>query len=126
MPDRVRVPAGADHRHRPRSEHAGHRCCLGPVLALLDRGPRPVGGFDQQLDVHDAALDAGPFREPGGPEHAEHLAVVGERLGDEPGDPALSGGGRQVLEQDGADPPTLVFVADDERHLGRVGAGARS
>ena len=65
VPDRVRVAAGADHRHRPRSEHAGHRCCLGPVLSRLDRGARPVGGFDQQLDVHDAAFDAGPFREPG-------------------------------------------------------------
>ena len=59
---------------------------------------------------------------PAAAEHAEHLAVAGERLGDEPGDPALSGGGRQVLEQGGADPSTLVFVADDERHLGRVGA----
>ena len=52
---------------------------------------------------------------------SEHLAVAAQRLGDEPRDPALAGGGRQVLEQHGADSPTLLFVAHDERHLGRIG-----
>lgn len=94
------------------------------MLSLLDRRSGPVGGFDQQLDMHHATLDAGPFREPGGPEHAQHPPVVRHRLGDKAGDAALAGGSRQVLEQDGADPPTLLFVADNERHLGRVsGAG---
>ena len=125
VPDRVRVPAGADHRDRPRREDAGHRCRLGVVLSLLDRGPRPIGGFDQQLDVHDAVLDRGSVPRSRRPGTRRASGGCGQRLGDEPGDPALAGGGRQVLEQDGADPAALLFVADDERHLGRVGTRAR-
>jgi hypothetical protein len=90
------------------------------VLSFLDRRSGPVGGLDQHLDVHQVALDAGPLRESGGPEDAEHPIVVSRGLRDEAGDAALPGGGRQVLEQDGADSPTLLLVADDERHLGRV------
>ena len=41
VPDGVRVPAGADDRDRPRSEQAGHRCCLGPMLSRPRRQPAP-------------------------------------------------------------------------------------
>jgi hypothetical protein len=46
------------------------------------------------------------------------MPVFREHLGLEPEQTALAGGGREVLEQDGPQPPALMPVFDDEGHLG--------
>ncbi len=51
-------------------------------------------------------------------EHADHLVVVGKGVGDEPPDPACDRSRGEVLEQHGAQAPTLVVVPNDERDLG--------
>ena len=59
---------------------------------------------------------------PGVGEHAEHLAVLGQHRRREAGDARLPGRDGQVLEEDRGDPPAVVGVVDEERHLG-VAAG---
>ncbi len=56
-------------------------------------------------------------------EDVQHLSVLREGLGDEPGDPATPGCFGKVFEEQGPDPLMLVLVRDDECDLCLVGAG---
>ena len=49
--------------------------------------------------------------------------VVGERLGNEPGDPVTTGGNGQLLEEGGGDAGSLVVVSGDEGDLGAWAVG---
>ncbi len=51
-------------------------------------------------------------------EDLDHPAVVGQHLGHEPVDAALTAGLGEVLEQQLADPAALVGVLDEEGDLG--------
>ena len=113
-----------DDRDRPRGEHPLDRAGLGP---LLPRGQHPVV-LAGRLDVDDEAEHAvvqGRLRPvPGLLEHGEHPLVLGQHVGDEPLDAALTGCGGQVLEQDRAETTPLVLVADREGDLGLQRRGA--
>jgi len=78
-----------------------------PVFSLLDRDPvRSMGSISNS--TWTTALDAGPFGESAALNAPSMCRLSGQRVGDEPDDPPLAGGGRQVLERSGADHPTLT------------------
>ena len=101
-----------------------HRGALGPVLAALHHPDGGVGRQDRELDQQHAVLDALGHPVAGVGEHLRHPAVLGQHLGDEPGDAALAGRLGQVLQQQLRDAAALVGVLDQEGHLGPVVLGA--
>ena len=118
VPDRVRPPAGADHRDRPGEEHAAHAHRLGTVLAGQDHGLRLLGRGDREGDGDDAVVVVVADLVAGLGEHRDHLAVLRQDVGDEPAHPLLLGDRREVLQQHRPHTPALVGVGDVERHLG--------
>ena len=85
--------------------------------ATLVRRPSvaPIG--KRRLDL--AALDLALDLEADVREDDEHVAVLGEHVGDEARDPELAGAERELLEQARADAAALLLVGHGERDLGR-------
>jgi hypothetical protein len=86
---------------------------LAPTTATDDG----VSSRDDAVLVGALGLVAGVL------EDAHHPAVLRQHLRDEALDAALAGGRGEVLEQDRAQPATLVGVLDEEGDLGVVGVG---
>jgi hypothetical protein len=116
---RAGLAPGTDHDDRRRLQQAGDGAGVGALLPGVLRSRGVGGGLDGELDADDAVLELGRRGPAGVAEDADHPAVVGQRVGEEPGDAPLPGGGRQVLEQERAEPAALVRVVDHERHLRR-------
>ena len=90
------------------------------MLARLHHGLRPPRGVDVEAQHHHAVVEVPLHLVPGLGEDRDHLAVLGQHLGGEAPDAVLTGGGGQVLEQDGTDAAALVVVRDVEGDLGLV------
>ena len=118
--DLRRVGGRADHRDRRRVQRVVHAARLGPLLAGVAHGERALGGVDVELEVQHAVGERPADLVAGVAEHPHHRAVLHEHLGLEAAQPVLPCGGGEVLEEDRAQPPALVGVARDERHLGRL------
>jgi hypothetical protein len=88
------------------------------VLPGLHDREAALGGVDVEGQGDDAVVVVGADLVAGLAEDGEHLAVLRQHLGLEPVDAVLPRGGREVLEEDGAEPAALVGVADVERDLG--------
>ena len=118
MADPARGPTGPDHGDAlglEQSAHGGHR---GEPLPLPAGGAHALGVADVEADPDDTLLRGPhPLDEAGVPEDVEHAQVLSHRLGPEAGDPRRPAQLRQVLEQQGADPPTLEVVTDHEGDL---------
>src|SRR5581483_765838 len=116
--DAARRLPGADDGDRPGGEEAADGPGLGLVLPLGD-GHGQVGAVGHREadgdfpSAHDRLRLEARF-----PEDAEHLLVLPQGGGVELGDAGLPGGGRQPLQQDGADAPAVVVVVDQEGHFG--------
>ena len=115
--DRPPFPPGADHRDRPGPQQPLHGSGRRPSFAVVHRLLRRLGRLDGEHDAHDTVGEAGRILEAGRVEEIAHATVLRQRVGDEPGDAVRPGDHREVLEQDRAEPPTLVGVVDGERHL---------
>ena len=120
---RVLPPADADQRDRRRGEHraesGGGRGAV-PVLGHLDV-PGPL--VQEHLDAQRRALPRDPDRRSQIGEHAHHAAVLGQHVGDEPGDPAAQGDVGQALEQHRGQAVHAPGGSDDRRHLARALVG---
>ena len=127
-PDRVEdraaqtaaVTAYADHGdaggRQQRPQRAGLRAPLAPVGGVQRRGRHVGAQLDGDLAVRRAPRD----REAGPAEHAEHAVVVAQHLGLEPGQAVRATQGGEVLEQQDAEPASVVLVGHQERHLGAL------
>ena len=123
LADRVLAAAGADDRDRARVEEPLDGGGLGAVLAAAHHPDRGVGGVDRELEGEHALVVAAGDAVAGVAEGLDHPLVVGQHLGGEPLDAPLPARLGQVLEQQLPDPPALVLVLDQERHLGLAGLG---
>ena len=121
MADLGLVGRGTHHRHGTRREHVGDAAGLGALLPGVLHLARPRRRRDVELQVQRRALQRPADLEARVTEHAHHLVVLGEDLGDETRQPALARGRGEVLEQDRPETAALVVVAHDERDLGRGG-----
>ena len=116
--ERGRIAPGSHDHDGVGGDEPRHADRLRTVLAREPHRDRGVGRLDVEGQRHDTVIEmtsrviAGLF------ESGEHAPVVGQHLGDEARDPALSGGDRQVLEHDRPESAALVVVAHHERHLG--------
>lgn len=119
--DTARAAAGADDGHGTGRQQPPHGVRLGALFPRTLHGDGALGGFEAELQVYDAVLEAALLGVPGVREHLDHLVVGGEHLGREAADAPLARHGRDVLEQRGGDAPALVGVLDEERDLGLVG-----
>ena len=123
VPDTAGLATGTDHRDGARRQQPAHRRRLRPALPRLDHPLAGVGGLDAEPHLDHALVEGARHLEPGVVEHAEHAAVAGQDGGGEPVEAVLPGRHGQVLEQHRGQPPTLVLVVHDERHLGLVAVG---
>src|SRR5439155_6709991 len=106
------------HRHRARTEHRPH--------ALGRRLPQAlVAGADPDIVLGSRKRDADHLAgrglahlEPAGREELEHPAIVPEHVGLEGSDAVAQGDPREVLQEQGAHPLSLVRVRDRHRELG--------
>ena len=76
-----------------------------------------------QCDVHDAATDMPLGDKPGIGEHPQHESVAGQGVRNEPLDPAVACEHDQLLEQQRADPPSVLRVVDKDCHLSLIRRG---
>ncbi len=113
--------ADADDGHGAGRQQPPYRAGLGALLPRALDGDGTVGGFEVELHADDAVLEAALLCVAGVREHLDHLGVGGEHLGGEAADVALTGDGRDVLQQGGGDPAALVGVLHEEGDLGLVG-----
>ena len=114
------VVAGADDRHPVRAQERGEGGGLGPGLAGVGGPERRLGEPGVHLDRDDALVEVPGHLEAGIEEDAQHPDVLGEHVRGEP--PYAGGpcGGREVLQQQGADAVAAQRVRDQEGHLGVV------
>jgi len=94
--------------------------CRRMQLAREGALPRALGLAGGKRDVHDAGLRRALDHEAGRREDLQHLVVLAEDVGLEVRDAARTCDRGQVLEEDGADPTTLMRIGDGERDLGRM------
>ena len=115
------LPAHADHRDRPWVEQWSQRSRLGDEFAEI--GGRHGGRrrCRAHLHAHHAGVEPAGDREPRVGEDADHRGVVGQDLGDEPAHPQVPAGGREVLEQQAAQPPAVLAVRHEEGDLRLLG-----
>ncbi len=121
--DRALATAGSDHGHTGRGQQPGDRQRLRTLLPGLHHPERGVGRRDVELDHDHAVLELPGHLVAGLGEDGDHLPVVGQHLGDEPGDAVLPSRLGQVLEQQLPEAPPLVRVLDQEGDLGGPPAG---
>ena len=118
--DGGRLAAGTDHRDGPRgqssraTERASARCSR-----VFDRRPGFVGRFDRQLDVHDAIGVARPFSSnPAAWNTSSIRRLWGSVSATNRVIPCSRAAAARCSSSTVADPPALMLVGDDERHLG--------
>ena len=121
--DRPRAAAGPDHRDGAGREQPPDGARLRDLLPLVLHGLGRVGRVDGERHVHDAVGELAHDLEPRVAEHAEHAAVVGQRLGGEPPDAMGAPHRGQMLEQDRGEPASLLVVLHGERDFGLFGRG---
>src|SRR5690606_35596053 len=97
---------------------------LGAVLAGGGDLGGGLGGGQVERHADDAVGEAALGGVAGLAQHAHHLHVGGQHVGDEAFDAAFAGGGGEVFEQHRGHSPALVGVLDQERHLGLAGRDA--
>ena len=117
LPDRVRLPAGADHRDRAREEQPLDGAGLRMVFPRRHHLLGGLGRREFEGEPDDAVLEPLLGLVSRLPEHLAHPAVLRQDVGDEPPDAAFAGRGGDVLEQHGADAAALLGVLDEEGHL---------
>ena len=114
------MTAYADHGdaggRQQRPQRAGLRAPLAPVGCVQRRGRHVGAQLHGDLAVRRAPRD----REAGPAEHAEHAVVVAQHLGFEPRQAVRATEGGEVLEQQDAEPASVVLVGHQERHLGAL------
>ena len=113
--DRAATARCADDRDAVRLEERPERCGHGDVVPLRDTFLEQLRAGDREDHLDLSALELARQLEAEGREHAEHLAVVRDDLGDEPLDPMVGGAQRQLLDEACPDPALLVGVRDGER-----------
>jgi hypothetical protein len=122
LSDGVLTPTGSDDRDGARVEERIDRGRLGPVLPAAHQADRVVGRVDRELHNDKPVLQSTGHDVAGLTEGLQHAVVVGEDLGDEAFDPALTPGLSEMLQQHVGDATSLVAVLDQERDLGLAGA----
>ncbi len=116
--DRPFLARGADHRDRARLEERPHALARGLALARLAHLDRLRRRGRRERQREHPGGDRALHREPALREHLEHAVVLAEDVRLELGDAVGARDRHQVLEEQRADPASLVLVGDGERHLG--------
>ncbi len=119
--DRSASPGGPDHGDGARLEERPEGGDDGRMVPLVDVPPVALRRCDRELHLDLALLELAGELEACGLEDAEHLAVVGHHLGDEPLDADLRGAVGEALEEPGADALALEVVGHREGRLGERG-----
>jgi hypothetical protein len=114
------VPTYADDRDPVWAQQRGQRGGLRLRLAGVGGAERGLGHPGVHLDGDHAAVELAGDLEAGVGEHADHGAVLGQHLRGEAAYAGGPGGGREVLEQEGADAVPPERVGDQEGDLGLV------
>ena len=119
--DRSASPGGPDHGDGARLEERPEGGDDGRMVPLVDVPPVALRRCDRELHLDLAVLELAGELEACGLEDAQHLAVVGHHLGDEPLDADLRGAVGEALEEPGADALALEVVGHREGRLGERG-----
>ena len=117
-PSELGIATGADHRDAPRRQQPPHRLGRRRASPRLD-GRLGLGGrLEVEAHLDHAVGEAGGGLEARLGEHADHRRLSGSTDAVNPRQAHLPRPRREVLEQHGGQPATVVGVVDEERHLG--------
>ena len=115
--DRLRVARRTDDRDGRRLEDGADRVRRSDPLAVLVRGERLLGERGRELHVDRPRRRTQVYREAAASEDLDHPMVLRQHVGMERRDAGLTGGVREMRDQDRPEAAALEGVGDADAHL---------